>query len=539
VAIASALGDLQGISEALYGYPCPPIPESPDTGLWAYGLVHQLRHDILADGFHCERTLGYHFYTLMALVESAMMLDNIGIDLWHAQLPTQMESDGYDIHRDYGPEGMKCFKAAFDAPFYHAFANGDMSLLHDSGLANLCGIPIWGILYDAAYDAYQDPKYAWLLRRFETETSVREFPGLPTSLQTRSGDLDFVRVRTAAYPDGDFSLATDTTISLTGKHKRGCSLFPSTGSAILRSNPVDENAPGLHIFWGPHSAGHQSPAALHVDVHANGRFVNGAPASGGYEDPNHLTWMRTTIAHNTVTVDEQPMFPYDLDTDSIWEADSWRHRDSSGELVLFQTENDFSSVRARNQNVYPSVTLDRTLLLTRDVVIDVFRVLSDAEHLYDWAWHGVGAITTDSTNPVQHSEQRGYNHLTNTRQLLIDSSSTTLSWDDGHGTTRGQILTPPGAQMILADDPIDDKPHTIGGRDVCNERTSLIVRARAAQAVFISLWSFGAGTEPLLAEMRGAAGKAIELDVSSHNLITTWHFPIQEARIQRHVPLSR
>ena len=312
VAIASALGDLQGISESLYGYPCPPIPESPDTGLWAYGLVHQLRHDILADGFHCERTLGYHFYTLMALVEAAMMLDNIGIDLWNAQLPAQMESDGYDIHRDYGPEGLKCFKAAFDAPFYHAFANGDMSLLHDSGLANLRGIPIWGILYEAAYDVYHDPKYAWLLHRFEIENPMREFPGLPMSLQTRSGDLDFVRIRNAAYPTGDFTLSNDATISLTGKHTRGCSLFPSTGSAILRSDLTDENAPGLHIFWGPHSAGHQSPAALHVDVHAGGRFINGAPTSKGYEDPKHLTWVRTTIGHNTVTVDERPMFPYDL-----------------------------------------------------------------------------------------------------------------------------------------------------------------------------------------------------------------------------------
>lgn len=533
LATASALGDRQGLHDALYGHGCPPVPDSPDTPQGRYGLVHQLRHDFLSDGLHWERTVGYHFYSLMAFTEAAMMLANIGVDVWHAELPSQAYSDGYDVHRAYGPEGTKTFKAAFDAPLYLAFANGDLSLLHDSGLANLRGIPIWGILYEAAFDAYRDPKYAWLLEYMEQQNPTREYPGLPVSLQTKTGDLDFVRLRSPEYSGGAFALTQDSPISIAGQHQNGCTLFPITGVAVLRSDATDKDATGAQLFWGPHSAGHQNPASLHLDVHAGDRFVTGTPVTGGYEDATHATWARTTIAHNTVTVAERPMFPYDLPTESIWEADNWRGCDSDGVLQLFQPESNFKVVRASNQNVYPGVRLDRTVVLTHRYLLDVFRVLSDGEHQYDWAWHGAGNIENSiESEAFKFDNNPGYQHLSNARVLQHSGDWPVLSWNDGRGYTRGQIVPPPGAQLIVANTPAPGEAVNTYGHDwTCHERSSLIVRTKAAQAVFLSLWSFGSNP-PQISAVHGEASKAMEVDVRIDNAITTWYLPFQSTPVR-------
>jgi len=535
IATAAALGDRQELHDALYGSFCPPVEGSPDTPHWRYGLVHQLRHDILSDGMHWERTAGYHFYTLMAFTEAVLTLANIGVDIWHAQLPTQMESDGYDLHRAYGPEGTKTLQAAFDAPLHLPLGGSDLSMLHDSGLANLRGIPIWGILYEAAYDVYQDSKYAWLLQYMEEQNPEREFPGLRASLQTKTGDLDFVRLRSPDYAGGSMSLANDTAISLSGRQQGGCTLLPVTGLAILRSDVIDANAPAAQIFWGPHSAGHQNPASLHLDIWAGGRMVTGTPVSGGYDDDKHGTWARTTIAHNTISIDQQRMFPYDIETASIWEADSWRGRDSEGALQLFQPDGEFKAMRAINLNVYPGTRLDRTVVVTNRYVMDVFRLMSDVEHQYDWTWHGAGHLTQSFDGvAVEAGHGAGYAHLANARAVKPIEERPTLVWDDGQGLTSGHFVPPSGAQFIVAQTPapgLKGGKSTYGDGATCPERTSLIIRATAKQAVFVSLWSFE-GEAPVIENMEGEAGTALQFDVRDGESATTWYLPFQSAGVQ-------
>ncbi len=126
LAVGIARANPQDIHDALYG--CPWTGHNP----WRHGLIHQLQHDFLADGFHWERAPGYHYYTLMAVTESAILLNNVGVDLWHAHLPAQLDPHDADLHRAYGPEGTRNLKAAFDAPLYQTFPNGDFSLLPPS-----------------------------------------------------------------------------------------------------------------------------------------------------------------------------------------------------------------------------------------------------------------------------------------------------------------------------------------------------------------------------------------------------------------------
>ena len=476
------LADPELIHDALYGH--------ESDGRWRYGLVHQLRHDFLADGLHWERAPGYHFYTLMGFVEIAWLCANIGLDVWHLELPAQVSDDGFDLHRAYGPQGAtRCLKTAFDAPFRLTFADGDLSLLHDSGLANLRAVHIWGPIYELAYQAYGDPKYAWLLNRIEREHPDREHTGLPMSLHASAGVKDFVRLDRVSYPEGHFSLAEDCDIAATGKHVGGCTLFPTTGQAILRSDPTDAAAPAAFMFWGPHSAGHQAPAALHVDLHAQCRRLTDAPRSGGYEDDMHLTWANTTIAHNTVTVDETSMFPCDQESDSIWEADRWRERPSDGVLETFEPQGDVKVLRASNESVYPGVRLDRTLFVTAQYVVDVFRALSDGEHRYDWAMHCVGeADAPPDAADVDLGARRGYVHFAEAKELTPIGGYVNLRWEADGGATLAQIVVPQDAQMVLARDPETAGKKTLGEAEECGPRTTVLVRARGGDVAFVSLW---------------------------------------------------
>ena len=530
LALGLALADRGTIHDALYG--------SDRKGQWRYGLIHMLRHDVLADGMHWERTPGYHFYTLLALTEALDMLHNTGVDLWHAELPSLMQDDGHDAHRAYGPKGKKCVKVMFDAPFYQTTPHGDFSLVHDSGLANLRGAWTWGILYNLAYEAYGDPKYAWLLNRMEADypDSQRAQPGLPMPLNTARGDLDFARLRRAAYPKGAFDRTRACSISLTGRHEPGATLFPVQGVVMLSHPPEEGKATSAYLNWAPHCAGHMSPAALHLDLWGGGRRVTDAPRANGYADPNYLTWIRTTIAHNTVTVDEDSMFPYDFETDSINESDRWRDMISDGELVRFQPdETGFKAVRAANDNVYPGVRLDRTIVVTEHYALDVFRVISADLHQYDWAMHGVGQMRIPAkAAAVNLGLKRGYRHISEARRWPMESDSVRLAWNDHGAVAQACILPPARSSVIVGRDPVSSKGAE-GELNPAGHRQVAIVRARGRQALFLSLWTFGVTRSSALTRLSGRADGDVVVEAQVDSGKVRWFFPFAPNPISREI----
>ena len=520
ISIALALGNRQWLHDALYGCLCP-------AG-WRYGLIHQLRHDILSDGMHWERSFGYHYYTLMAFTEAADMLANSGIDIWHAELPTLKQDDTKDLHRAYGPEGLKCLKAAYDAPFYMAFANGDLSLLHDSGLANLRGTYIWGIVYDKAYEAYQDPKYAGLLNRIERDypDSKRACPGVPMSLQSHRGDLDFARVRHERYPAGRFSLKRDTLVSLSGEHRSGHTLFPVYGAAVLRGGD-SRTAPGAFVFYGPHSAGHQSPAALHLDVQLGGRVVTGVPRLKGYEDPRYLAWGRTTTAFNTVTIDERSMFPYEAGLNSIWECDHWRDAISDGELVTFNPDSENGLVRVRNTRVYPGVCLDRSVLVAPHYVLDVYRVTADSIRQIDWTSHVCGRVPVPrGSSAVRLGRARGYCHLKPAYRLPVKGGNLNVCWETDSIPYGLNLQVPRGGRVVMAREPTVEGGKCLGELNPVQEQSAVMVRVRGRSALFVSVWSTVAAPAVVL-KVTGTAGTDVTVDVGTRMGRDRWSLPMR------------
>jgi hypothetical protein len=527
LAAAAALGNLQGVHDTLYGF--------THNGHWRYGLIHQLRHDFLSDGLHWERSPGYHYLTLHLVSEMADVLENLGIDLWHAKLPPLQQDDSHDLHRAYGPaKGFKTIQAAFDAPCYLSLSNGDLSLFGDSGLANLRATYIWGTMYDFAYEAYKDPLYARLLSRAEAEypQAKRAFPGLPMPFQnTWIADLSLARIRRLRYPAGRQDWNRDRPLSLSGRHTKGCTLFPVYGAAVLRSKPEKTEAPGAFLFWGPHVAGHQAPGSLHADFFAGGRRITDAPAmdKSGYSDPLNPTWIRTTIAHNTVTVDRKSMFPYDFPTQSIWECDRWRDSISDGERVLFQPDSQgFKAVRAKNENVYKGVTLDRTLAMTETFILDVYRVTADRVRLFDWAMHvnGTPGLPPGCRNATLGTEL-GYRHFSDVRRLPCSGKSFKLTWSQPGVATTVSAVLPPRCSAWTGRDPVPAEGHLKIEGEIKSPpaRHTLLLRTRGKSALFVSAWSFTGMPTPIRL-VKGSAETDVIVKTGAGAAARTWTFPI-------------
>ena len=282
------------------------------------------------------------------------------------------------------------------------------------------------------------------------------------------------------------------------------------------------------MYWGPHWAGHRSPGALHIDIAAGNQVLTEAPHiyKGAYENPIHLSWNRTTIAHNTVTVDEHPMFPFDFDTQSIWETDTWRDHPSDSELIAFQPEKTFKAVRVVNRQVYPGVRLDRSLLLTAGYLVDVFRVSSDQVHQYDWALHALGLLkSAPQGEETSLGSQRGYQHFTKAQLLKTHPGWTPFTFVKGGLPYVLSVYDPKNHQVILANDPLPDDLTPIGEFGKNPPRTTLIRRAREKSAVFLAVWNFNP-RNPLQLNAPRITPTEIQLDLATPRGATTrWSFP--------------
>lgn len=151
-----AIGDRDLIDEAING------AWDEERNCYLYGIVQQLTHSVFADGIHWERSMGYHFYTMSALMYVLMAAENSGIDLWSAELPGILQPfEGGAGHDEFGPPGPRSVKYMLDAPFYYAFPDFSFACINDSGMRRLS----YHRIYEIAWRHYRDPKYAWLISR--------------------------------------------------------------------------------------------------------------------------------------------------------------------------------------------------------------------------------------------------------------------------------------------------------------------------------------------------------------------------------------
>ncbi|MFW5866872.1 MAG: hypothetical protein ACOCX2_03585, partial [Armatimonadota bacterium] len=123
---------------------------------------------------------------------------------------------------------------------------------------------------------------------------------------------------------------------------------------------------------------------------------------------------------------------------------------------LFHPGEHLKAARFTCDTAYDGVTMDRTVCLVGDYMVDVFRATSPDEHLYDLPLHGPGGVTVDASMqdaPDDWLAARGYAHLTGVRRAdAPEVVRATFARDDA--SLLMLQVAPEGAQVIAAEDPV-------------------------------------------------------------------------------------
>jgi hypothetical protein len=345
--------------------------DDPDRG---YRV--QMSKGVTSDGGWWEGAWGYHFYTMSALWPLTEAARNCGIDL-------------------YGPE----FRRMFDAPLRFAMPNLRLPAFSDSGEVDLTASR--GI-YELGYARYKDPGYLTLI--------------------------------SGAKRESDYSLlygADDLPGSPEQRHKSAN--YPASGYAILASGE-GKDATWLCFKYGPYGGGHGHPDKLSFVLYSQGRDIAIDPGTALYGLPVQGNWYKTSLAHNTLIVDEVSQKPVD------------------GKLIDFGSKKGVEYVTADAGDIYDGVRYVRTIaLLNPDLVVVIDRVKSEKPAILDIAYHQAGRwIDLPSGEPWSPPDKPGYSHL---RDAAVHAATGAVSLatqvDEQHRVAM-TILADQGSQIITA-----------------------------------------------------------------------------------------
>jgi hypothetical protein len=317
-----------------------------------YGFRAQMQRGVLPGGFWLEGSTGYHFFAMDGLWPLMEAARNCGTDL-------------------YGPK----FKTMFDGPISLAMPNLELPNFNDSGISPL---ESHTDIYELAVARYHDPVYTALISHNRSNRMALLFGS--TNLQ--NGDFH--------APAGSRNLA-------------------GPGYAILERG-ADTNATWLALKYGPHGGGHGHPDKNSFILYARGDIVAPDVGTHAYGSPLHMGWDKTTLAHNTLVVDEKSQAP------------------SQGKCLVFGNQRgvDFSVTDAGP--IYPGVRFIRSAaLLTPDVIVFVDQIEADAPHTFDLAYHQIGTWENlPSGEPWSSRAGTGYKYFTDATVREANASGLAL-----------------------------------------------------------------------------------------------------------------
>jgi Heparinase II/III-like protein/Alginate lyase len=348
-----------------------------------YGLRHLIAHDINDDGLWWERSEGYHQYVLDGFNALTEPLLHCGVDVYRMEVPADLTTYGGERYVTDTSHRPKSIRMMFDSLFYLTFPDLSYPAIGDSTAGPLHA----DALTLVGYERYHDPMLAWLIER--------DMPGAGQAGSHRPWPwllYDLPRDAPSSFPIHDGRFAN------TGQYRNGCSLFPSTGIAILREAAGNYTArpqsTAVSLSYGPHGGGHGHAASMNMVLYSEGRQWIPSFGHMPYETPWKGEWTSQTVSHNTLVVDgisqkptgrRNPAWPTDNASDRVF-----------GVLEHFGPVNRF--VSAYTDTAYPGIHLRRALRIEGHSVIDDFSVRDEkgSKHQYDYVLHIDGRLEASS-----------------------------------------------------------------------------------------------------------------------------------------------
>jgi len=306
-----------------------------------HGFKQQIAKGVNLDGQWYEGAWGYHFYTVSAITPLVEAAERCGLGLY------AYEHDG------------RQFKGLFDGPLRLAMPDLVLPAFNDSGTVNLKG----SSSYEVALSRYGDPQYATVLNPdkrgglIPVINGIEPLPELPAD----------------AVTGGNFQAA---------------------GYAILQHG-TGNDASWACLKYGPHGGGHGHPDKLNLLIWHRGRLLGIDPGTAAYGVPIQKEWFRTTIAHNTLTIDEA------------------NQKEASGQSLGFANGRDISVTLAGAGKIADGVSYRRGVALFGNQLLLVLDdVVADKAHTFDLAWHNAGTwASKPAGSPLTMPAKPGYMHL--------------------------------------------------------------------------------------------------------------------------------
>jgi len=300
-----------------------------------------------------------------------------------------------------------------------AVAIGDAALLRDAIHAPAAGL-LWqldnsvtadGIWYEGtmAYHFYA------LAAITDTLTAARRagwtFAGHARLKSLWLGPLQL------AYPNGQFPVINDSDPGSLGGRRASYAFardyfgdprfetadvsMPLASAALTGAGLVVlRRGAGAHarcafLDYGIHGGHHGHPDKLNITLFTLGREIVPDPGRLTYSVPEHLSWARTTVAHNTLVIDGRDQQP------------------TEGRLLWFDETAAYAGALAETTGAYPGYTLRRGLLMTEEWLLDIMTVTGSAPATLDWLLHVRGRLheAGEPADPRFLGVTNGYQHL--------------------------------------------------------------------------------------------------------------------------------
>ncbi|WP_309396798.1 alginate lyase family protein [Cerasicoccus maritimus] len=387
-----AIDDEELISLGLYG------PAGKDNKGKPQGMMlHFSEYTISPDGLWSEGAMGYQGMAMQAIVMYAEIMRHHGMDMYS--------------YRDAAVKGL------FDSPLEAAYPDLTAPATNDSGRANVVGRESY--LWEYGYRRYQDPKYLTILNQSGRHLDA-QFQQFPVSINylPLEGEAEAIEFKSVNMFD--------------------------VGHGILR-NTTENGTISVLLDYGPNRS-HGHPDKMNLDVYAFDNWLIPDPGIVWYENPLYKDWYKTTLAHNTLVVDELSQML------------------SDGNQLVYGFGDTIGIQRANADKAYSGVTMDRAIFVTPNYIADIFGAFSKLTRKMDLAWHIRGDYSSDlATSAYEFPKpvNDGYKMLENVRAADTDEAYTMDFAVEGK---RARFLAAGGelTQVILGDGILGrEKPTTI------------------------------------------------------------------------------
>ena len=403
--IGFAMGDNRLVDAALYG--------SRPGG----GFIRQLESLFSPDGYFTEGAY-YHRYAIWPFVLFAQAIDHN-----RPALHIFEHRDGI-ILKSVGT----LLNLAYDGEFFHI--NDALAKGYDAQEL-VCAV-------DIAYAA--DPSNKQLLsivKDYQGQVLISD-AGFKVARDVAAGQAEPLKLRSALYRDGadgkDGALAvlrTDGGSALT---------FKATSHGLSHGH-YDK----LTFAW--YDGGHEV-----VSDYGAARFVNIEAKYKGHYTPENKSYAMTTIAHNTLVVDERSHFGGKIKESSL----------HSPRLLAYHDGDALQYVAAVDSCATPGVRMTRWVgvaeipWLEGPLVIDILKACSGKTHTYDYPVHYNGHMISlsvpyeralESMSPL--GKGPGYKHLWVEAEAKGGEGSTSYTWLCGSKMYSITTLTSAASEICL------------------------------------------------------------------------------------------